>query len=180
MHLQSSIVIAVLASIPTAFGKHHTKDHTKDHTKHHTKDHTKHTSPCTTSSVPSSSCGFTECVDSINSCGQTYGGCYPACSGFPTPSYSDPGCPSSFVAPISSTFDYYATPSSSSSSCGYIECVDYIGCCGLYGGCYPAVSLSRSRSMQLIQSSSLPVIRLADLWISSFRRTWSLTILCLI
>lgn len=46
-------------------------------------------------------CSSTMCVDNINSCGQTYGGCYPACSGYPPPTFTDPGCdpPSSPVSP---------------------------------------------------------------------------------
>ena len=48
-------------------------------------------------------CSSTLCVDNINSCGQTYGGCYPACSGYPTPTFTDPGCnPSS--SPVSPTY----------------------------------------------------------------------------
>jgi hypothetical protein len=50
-----------------------------------------------------SPCSSTMCVDSINSCGQTYGGCYPACNGYPTPTFADPGCdPSS--TPTSPTY----------------------------------------------------------------------------
>lgn len=41
--------------------------------------------PVTTTAVP------TICVDSINSCGKTYGGCFASTRPFPT--FSDPGCP---------------------------------------------------------------------------------------
>lgn len=48
-------------------------------------------------------CSLTMCEDKINSCGRTYGGCYPACSGYPTPTLTDPGCdPSS--SPVSPTY----------------------------------------------------------------------------
>lgn len=50
-----------------------------------------------------SPCSSTLCVDNINSCGQTYGGCYPVCSGYPNPTFTDPGCnPSS--SPVSPTY----------------------------------------------------------------------------
>jgi hypothetical protein len=79
-----------------------------------------------TSSPISSICTQTLCVDKINSCGQTYGGCYPACSGFTTPSFTDPGCPTITSKPIST-------------SCTNTLCVDKINSCGkTYGGCYPA------------------------------------------
>ncbi|KAF9732302.1 hypothetical protein PMIN06_011446 [Paraphaeosphaeria minitans] len=41
----------------------------------------------------STSCAITICADYINSCGLMYGGCFPACPGYTTPSFSDPGCP---------------------------------------------------------------------------------------
>jgi hypothetical protein len=48
-------------------------------------------------------CSSALCVDNINSCGQTYGDYYPACSGYPTPTFTDPGCnPSS--SPVSPTY----------------------------------------------------------------------------
>lgn len=75
----------------------------------------------------STSCYSTICADNVNSCGQTYGGCYPACSGYTTPTFSDPGCPST-------------TASRSTASCDNTICVDYINSCGQwYGGCFPDV-----------------------------------------
>ncbi|KAF2724886.1 hypothetical protein K431DRAFT_197635, partial [Polychaeton citri CBS 116435] len=59
----------------------------------------------------------TICADYINDCGQTYGGCYPACSGYTTPSFTPPPCT--------------ATPTNTAS------CTIYVNSCGLtYGGCY--------------------------------------------
>ena len=41
-------------------------------------------------------CKVTECVHYTNDCGQTYGGCFPYCGHHvTTPSFTDPGCPSS-------------------------------------------------------------------------------------
>ena len=84
---------------------------------------------CTTTPPPdpTSSCTSTLCADYINSCGQTYGGCYPACSGYTTPSFTDPGCPTTTPAPQPNT------------TCTSTLCADYINSCGqTYGGCFPA------------------------------------------
>lgn len=59
------------------------------------------TTTCTRSS--SSTCSLTICADYINSCSQTYGGCYPACSGYTTPSFTDPGCPPTTKGPPPTT-----------------------------------------------------------------------------
>jgi hypothetical protein len=81
----------------------------------------------------SSACSATVCADFVNSCGQTYGGCYPACDGFTTPSFTDPGCPSTTKSPTNTT------PPPESSSCFLTLCVDNINSCGqMYGGCFPA------------------------------------------
>ena len=77
-----------------------------------------------------SPCSTTLYVDSINSCGQTYGGCYPSCTGYPVPTFSDPGCdPSSTPTPptypdprcsvtvtVTESFPYYPSTCSSSST----------------------------------------------------------------
>jgi hypothetical protein len=39
----------------------------------------------------------TICVDTVNSCGQTYGGCFASTSPFPT--FTDPGCPTTAARP---------------------------------------------------------------------------------
>lgn len=64
MYRTALFTLAALATLGFA-EKHHTKPHTAK--KHHT---TK--KPCET----------TACVDYINDCGQTYGGCYEACKGY--------------------------------------------------------------------------------------------------
>lgn len=92
------------------------------------KKHT--TTPCT--ATPSPTCTNTICDEYINSCGQTYGGCYPSCSGFTSPTFTDPGCPT--ITSSSSTL-------SASASCQLTVCADHVNECGLmYGGCYPACS----------------------------------------
>ena len=76
--------------------------------------------------VYSSSACPTVCADYINSCNQTYEGCYPFCDGFTAPSFTDPGCPST-------------TKSAPLESCSLTICADSINTCGqTYGGCYPA------------------------------------------
>jgi hypothetical protein len=35
---------------------------------------------------------LTECQSYINTCGKGYGGCYPICGGYPTPTFTNPGC----------------------------------------------------------------------------------------
>lgn len=81
----------------------------------------------------SSACSATVCADYVNSCGQTYGGCYPACDGFTNPSFTDPGCPSTTDLPSN------ITPPPESTSCFLTLCVDNINSCGqMYGGCFPA------------------------------------------
>lgn len=85
--------------------------------------------PCTTAAPSSTTCETTLCADYINSCGQMYGGCYPACSGFTTPSFTDPGCPPTITSSSSSTL-------SASASCSLTVCADYINDCGQwYGEC---------------------------------------------
>ncbi len=64
MYRTALFTLAALATLGFA-EKHDTKPHTTK--KHHT---TK--KPCET----------TACVDYINDCGQTYGGCFAACTGY--------------------------------------------------------------------------------------------------
>ncbi|KAK6353999.1 hypothetical protein TWF730_008419 [Orbilia blumenaviensis] len=80
---------------------------------------TKSPRPTTTTS-----CSITLCADYVNSCGMGYGGCYPACPGLPTPTFTPPPCP---------------TTRPTTTSCDITICADYINSCGMgYGGCYPA------------------------------------------
>lgn len=71
-------------------------------------------------------CTKTICVDSVNSCGVGYGGCYPNCPGLPTPVFTPPPCSTTKKS------------TSTSVSCGSTICVDSVNSCGMiYGGCYP-------------------------------------------
>jgi len=64
-----------------------------------------------------------------------YGGCYPACPGYTTPTYTDPGCPATLTSP-----DTMIT-TTTTTACAKTICVDYINDCGLrYGACFPACS----------------------------------------
>jgi hypothetical protein len=81
----------------------------------------------------SSACSARVCADYVNSCGQTYGGCYPACDGFTTPSFTDPGCPSTTKSPSTTA------PPPEPTSCFLTLCVDNVNTCGqMYGACFPA------------------------------------------
>ncbi|KAH8172026.1 hypothetical protein LIA77_08794 [Sarocladium implicatum] len=63
------------------------------------------------------------CVDLINSCGQTYGGCYNECE-TPSPSFIEPPCPT-------------LTPITTAPGSDCTICVDKVNSCGMtYGGCY--------------------------------------------
>ncbi|KAF3182758.1 hypothetical protein TWF225_003228 [Orbilia oligospora] len=74
-----------------------------------------------------SSCTITICADYINSCSMGYGGCYPACPGLPTPTFTPPPCPTTTKKPTKTT---------SKKPCQTI-CVDAVNECGIkYGGCY--------------------------------------------
>ena len=71
-------------------------------------------------------------MDYINKCGQTYGGCFPSTSPFPT--FTGPSCSLETTATLTtitkSTTTRTATPT---------ICVDYINKCGqTYGGCFPS------------------------------------------
>lgn len=72
------------------------------------------------------SCDITICADYINSCGLGYGGCYPACPGLPTPTFTPPPCPTTKKP----------TKTTTKKPCQTI-CVDAVNECGIkYGGCY--------------------------------------------
>ncbi|KAK6511668.1 hypothetical protein TWF481_000577 [Arthrobotrys musiformis] len=84
------------------------------------------TKPATTRST-TTSCTLTICADYINSCGMGYGGCYPACPGLPTPTFTPPPCPTT-TKPTKTT--------TTKKPCQTI-CVDAVNECGIkYGGCY--------------------------------------------
>lgn len=84
--------------------------------------------PTTPLAYQTETCITSRCVDYINTCNQAYGGCYPACSGYTTPTFADPGCPVTTVNSLVTT-----------ASCSSTVCVDYVNDCELrYGGCFPA------------------------------------------
>ncbi|KAK5108946.1 hypothetical protein LTR62_007661 [Meristemomyces frigidus] len=86
-------------------------------------------------SVMTSSCSTSNCVSATNTCGQTYGGCYAACPGLPTPTYAAPICPTiTATNPLSNL-----TAVNIADPCESTICVDYINTCTLrYGGCFEA------------------------------------------
>ncbi|RMZ13582.1 hypothetical protein D0862_02264 [Hortaea werneckii] len=66
-----------------------------------------------------SSCPSTVCAEYINTCSQMYGGCYAACSGFATPTFSPPPC-------ITQPRQEHRFAGTSTSSCESTVCADYI------------------------------------------------------
>ncbi|KAK6537220.1 hypothetical protein TWF694_011417 [Orbilia ellipsospora] len=93
----------------------------------------------TTSISPNPNCP-TACVDYVNPCGKTYGGCAPHCTGDPLPTFPAPPCSSTTKATttmkVTTTSAYVTTKVTS--SCTKTLCVDYLDACGhMYGGCFP-------------------------------------------
>ena len=147
----SSVILVVSALATASTAKYHPPPHhyspppphtSKSHgpTPSSTRSHSSSRSTTSSKTIISpislssttSICTTTLCADYINSCGQPYGGCYPACSGYTTPSFTDPGCPT--ITSSSSTL-------SSTSVCLLSLCDQSINSCGrAYGGCYPACS----------------------------------------
>ncbi|KAK7954756.1 hypothetical protein PG996_015563 [Apiospora saccharicola] len=100
----------------------------------------------------------TVCADYVNDCGQMYGGCFSACT--PWPSFTPPPCTLATTsvsttgagtgtitsAPASSV--YAAAAAATGLPCdGSRLCVDHVRTCGTtavltFGGCYPACSPS--------------------------------------
>ncbi|EWC44096.1 hypothetical protein DRE_07231 [Drechslerella stenobrocha 248] len=78
---------------------------------------TKTTRPSTTTEK----CDIILCADGVNECGIMYGGCFPACPGLPTPTFTPPPCPTT------------------NKKCDTILCADMVNECGMmYGGCFEA------------------------------------------
>ncbi|KAF3933808.1 hypothetical protein ABW20_dc0107685 [Dactylellina cionopaga] len=66
-------------------------------------------------------CTMSLCVDGVNECGMMYGGCFAACPGLPTPTFTPPPCPTV------------------SKKCDVILCADNVNECGMmFGGCFEA------------------------------------------
>lgn len=87
------------------------------------------TNPVTPPPAPTETCSSSACADYINTCGMQYGGCYPVCSGYTIPTFSDPGCP------ITSQ-ELRLAPTS---TCSSTVCVDLINSCDIrYGACFAA------------------------------------------
>ncbi|KAK1768353.1 hypothetical protein QBC33DRAFT_557816 [Phialemonium atrogriseum] len=107
--------------------------------------------PCTeatTTTKPTPTCGVpppvtpittgddcstrTVCWDGVNECGQTYGGCFPDCT--PWPTFTPPPCPTitTTTNPVIVTDVPTGVPT---------ICADYINECGkMYGGCFASTS----------------------------------------
>ncbi|KAH8664411.1 hypothetical protein BX600DRAFT_464396 [Xylariales sp. PMI_506] len=92
------------------------------------------TTTTTTKPTTTTDCSaLTVCEDFINECGQTYGGCFSACT--PWPTFTPPPC--SLTTTTTTT-----TPSTTDTCTGTI-CRDYFETCSngetlTYGGCLPA------------------------------------------
>lgn len=88
---------------------------------------TKHTTTtkATTTAVPPI------CVDYVNKCGQTYGGCFPSTNPFPT--FSKPSCSLETPPPVTTV-----KPHEPVTTAVPTICVDTVDLCGnTYGGCFP-------------------------------------------
>ncbi|KAK8017734.1 hypothetical protein PG993_014060 [Apiospora rasikravindrae] len=107
------------------------------------------------SSKPADACSTqTVCADYVNACGQMYGGCFSACT--PWPTFTPPPCTISTTAVTPSPTITSAPPSVKATStstdgglpCGGSRlCADHVRTCGTtavltFGGCYPACSPS--------------------------------------
>lgn len=130
----SRALVLALTAISTALAPELLEDHGKPHGPGHRYSEPPCSSTTTTSPPSSTTCTSTLCADYINSCGQIYGGCYPACSGHTTPSFTDPGCPT--PCSMATTLTANATPSfcektywDSVDACGH-----FIGGCASYCG----------------------------------------------
>lgn len=138
----------------------------------HGKRHGYSKTPCSTIMTPppsSTTCTSTLCADYIDSCGQTYGGCYPVCSGYATPSFTDPGCPAS--TPTATTSTLNTTTSFCEMECwkGVDACGHFIGDCASYYDephssvvtCTPYCSITPTPTVTRISSPScVPVFNL--------------------
>ncbi|KAJ2904726.1 uncharacterized protein MKZ38_007344 [Zalerion maritima] len=77
----------------------------------------------------------TVCWDGINECGQTYGGCFPDCT--PWPTFTPPPCNETSTAASAPTTTLSSTTTGDDCS-GMTVCADYVNECGMwYGGCFP-------------------------------------------
>ncbi|KAK8041072.1 hypothetical protein PG994_014079 [Apiospora phragmitis] len=113
----------------------------------------------------------TVCADYVNACGQMYGGCFSACT--PWPSFTAPPCTLETIS-VSTTGDgamavAAATAATGSSTGGGLPCdgsrlcVDHVRTCGAtavltYGGCYPACSPSPTFSAPPCPTAAAPGI----------------------
>ena len=94
--------------------------------------------PVTTTVTPAPTPTRTVCVDYINKCGQTYGGCFPSTSPFPT--FTGPSCSLETTTPTVTTIITRSSTTTAHTATPTI-CVDYINKCGqTYGGCFPSTS----------------------------------------
>lgn len=88
----------------------------------------------TTTTITTTTSVQTICVDYINKCGQTYGGCFPSTS--PWPTFTGPSCSlETTTHPTTSTA--ITTPKPVTTKAVPTICVDSINSCGrTYGGCF--------------------------------------------
>ncbi|KAK8003923.1 hypothetical protein PG989_003642 [Apiospora arundinis] len=91
----------------------------------------------------------TVCADYINDCGQMYGGCFSACT--PWPTFTPPPCTLNTISTSTITSAPAVTAAAAADGelpCGGSRlCVDHVRTCGTtavltFGGCYPACSPS--------------------------------------
>ncbi|OIW35307.1 hypothetical protein CONLIGDRAFT_627368 [Coniochaeta ligniaria NRRL 30616] len=88
------------------------------------------TTPPLTTVMPTTTAVPTICVDYINKCGQTYGGCFPSTTPFPT--FTGPSC-----SLETTTTAHPVTTSTPLTTTVPTICVDSINSCGkTYGGCF--------------------------------------------
>ncbi|KAK6355234.1 hypothetical protein TWF696_004348 [Orbilia brochopaga] len=112
MKFTSCITVALLAALATAAPQRGHPTATRITTRV-----TRITRPTTTPK-----CTLTLCADGVNECGMWYGGCFPACPGLPTPTFTPPPC-----------------PTTSKKKCDITLCADMVNECGMmYGGCFEA------------------------------------------
>jgi hypothetical protein len=117
--------------------------------------------PAGPSSFPSS-CTLTECQSYINTCGKGYGGCYPICGGYTTPTFTNPGCSPSDT-PVDPTFPSCSAtvtetiyPSFCQTQCYSSSSSTTPGTSGSSSSTSTSVSTTRSRSRSRTWSWNRP------------------------
>lgn len=84
-------------------------------------------------------------VDYIDDCGQMYGGCYPACSGYPTPSFTKPPCSATTTS-----------KTKTKKPCHKTQCLDHVNDCGqTYGRFSRPQDLDKDLKIHLLTNALL-------------------------